>query len=281
MSGTLGDQGQVRSPAAHLEAVRHDGNMNMNETEEVREFWNRVADDWDIQVGAEGDSNRILNSDPVLWDFAGDVTGLSVLDAGCGTGYLAKKLHERGADVIGVDLSERMIEVARTRVPGIDFRVESCSNLSSIQDRSIDMVVANYVLMDTPDLQKTMQAFHRVLKDVGIVIVIFSHPCFPQGRATVSTDGESIQYQWDFPYFEQRKCIDPPWGHFTSEFIWFHRPLSDYWKAFKTTGFNVLDFEEPRITKERYHLAESERKLSNSKSRPYSVAFKLQKKGIA
>ena len=126
-----------------------------------------------------------------------------------------------------------------------------------------------------------MQAFNRVLKAEGSVIAIFSHPCFPQGRATVSSDEEGIQYQWGFPYFEQRKCIDPPWRHFTAEFIWFHRPLSDYWKAFKSAGFNVVDLEAPRIGKERYHLAENEQKRSNSKSRPYSIAFKLQKKGNA
>jgi len=36
--------------------------------DEARDFWNRVADGWRIQVGDEGDRNRRLNSDPVLWD---------------------------------------------------------------------------------------------------------------------------------------------------------------------------------------------------------------------
>ena len=38
-----------------------------------------------------------------------------------------------------------------------------------------------------------------------------------------------------------------------------------------------MDFEEPIITEDRYHLAETEKQLSNCKTRPYSVAFKLQK----
>jgi 2-polyprenyl-3-methyl-5-hydroxy-6-metoxy-1,4-benzoquinol methylase len=67
--------------------------MSDSELEEVRNFWDQTADDWWIQVGDEGDSNRLLNSDPVLWKFAGDVNGLAVLDAGCGTGYLSKKLR--------------------------------------------------------------------------------------------------------------------------------------------------------------------------------------------
>jgi hypothetical protein len=60
--------------------------MSDSEYDETRALWNRVADDWRIQVGEDGDGNRILNSNPVLWQFAGNVNGLIVLDAGCGTG---------------------------------------------------------------------------------------------------------------------------------------------------------------------------------------------------
>jgi ubiquinone/menaquinone biosynthesis C-methylase UbiE len=255
--------------------------MINDELKETRNFWNRVADDWLIQVGDHGDSNRILNSDPVLWKFAGDVSGLAVLDAGCGTGYLSKQLRDRGALVAGIDFSERMIAIARARYPDIDFRVDSCSELRTIADASFDMVIANYVLMDTPDLRGTMNAFSRVLRTGGAAVLVFSHPCFPQGCATVSQNSDEISYCWSFPYFESKKCTDPPWAHFKSEFIWFHRPLSDYWKAFLAAGFVVVDFDEPRIAEERYHLAPNEKKLRNSKIRPYSVAFKLRKEHSA
>jgi SAM-dependent methyltransferase len=251
--------------------------MGDGSLEEIRKCWNELADDWRVQVGADGDSNRRLNSDPVLWEFVGDVRGLSVLDAGCGTGYLSKKLHDRGALVTGVDLAERMVEVARADHPGIDFRVDSCTALWTVGDGIFDLVVANYVLMDTPDLEATMRAFARVLKPGGAAVLVFSHPCFPQGTATASEDGLQVSYHWDFPYCERRKCIDPPWGHFKAEFLWFHRPLSDYWKAFTAAGFGVVGLEEPRVTEDLYHLAENETKLRNSKTRPYSVAFKLRK----
>lgn len=251
--------------------------MNNNEMQETKLFWNRVADDWYTQVGDDGDRNRILNSDPVLWEFAGDVSGLTILDAGCGTGYLSQKLSGRGARVIGVDFSEKMIEIARAKSPALDFRVDSCTSLSTIPDSSIDLVISNYVMMDTPDLNESIHAFYRVLRANGIAIVIFSHPCFPADYATDTPDGKGVHYRWDFPYFTQQKLVAPPWGHFTSEFIWFHRPLSDYWKAFRNAGFEVLDFEEPRLTSERHHLARNERELDRSKSRPFSVAFKLNK----
>jgi SAM-dependent methyltransferase len=251
--------------------------MSDSPLEEARQCWNLLADDWRVQVGDDGDSNRRLNSDPFLWEFAGDVRGLAVLDAGCGTGYLSRKLRDRGARVTGVDFAQRMIEIARADHPDIDFRVDSCTELATLQDGAFDLVVANYVLMDTPDLEATMRAFGRVLKPGGVAVLVFSHPCFPQGGATVSEDGRGICYHWDFPYFEPKKCTDPPWGHFKTDFLWFHRPLSDYWKAFTAAGFAVVGFEEPRVTEDRYHLAENEKKLSNSKTRPYSVAFKLRK----
>ena len=155
--------------------------MHDSPLEEAHKRWNLLADDWRVQVGDDGDSNRRLNSDPVLWEFAGDVRGLSVLDAGCGTGYLSRKFRDRGALVTGVDFAERMIEIARADHPGIDFRVDSCTELATCEDQQFDLVVTNYVLMDTPDLGATVRAFARVLKPGGVAVLVFSHPCFPPG----------------------------------------------------------------------------------------------------
>lgn len=251
--------------------------MNKINTEEINTLWNELADDWEIHIGKEGDGNRILNSDPVLWEFAGDVRDLFVLDAGCGTGYLSGKLHEKGAKVTGVDLSEKMIEIAKKNNPHIEFHVDSVSVMSNIQSDHYDMVIANYVIMDTPDLQETMDTFSRVLKQKGIAILIFSHPCFPQETATVSESKDKVSYLWHYPYFKSSRQVAPPWGRFKKDFIWFHRPLSDYWKAFKKSGFNVIDFEEPRTTPDKHHLFKDPDNIKMSLYRPYSVAFKLEK----
>lgn len=250
--------------------------MPHDDTEELRTLWNRQAADWRLQVGDEGDRNRRLNSDPVLWEMAGPVGGLRVLDAGCGTGYLCHQLHARGARVTGVDFAERMIEQARAAYPGLEFHVDSCAELRSQPDAAFDLVVANYVLMDTPELDGTLRAFRRVLKPGGAALVVFSHPCFPQAYATLPADDGPITYAWPFPYFEESKQLDEPWAHFTHHFVWYHRPLSDYWKAFHAAGFVVEAFDEPRITPEREPLLDDPARLRAFRERPYSVAFRLR-----
>jgi len=252
--------------------------MNKKEIAATREFWDSVAADWRIQVGDEGDPNRRLNSDPVLWSFLGDVGGFTVLDAGCGTGYLSNQLAAKGADVIGVDFSEKMIEIAREHYPEIDFRTDSCGSLRTVEDGSCDRIASNYVLMDTPELEESVAAFYRVLRPGGVAALVFSHPCFPGAAGTIHGELPKISYRWDHSYFERTRRVDPPWHHFKEEFIWFHRPLSDYWKAFRGAGFDVEEFEEPRVTEDRFHLAPTAKKLASCRYRPYSAAFKLRKR---
>lgn len=242
-------------------------------------LWNANAEDWHLQVGHDGDLNRRLNSDPVLWSFLGEVEGLTVLDAGCGTGYLSRKLAEGGARVVAVDAAERMIEIARRETPAdldIDYRTASCSDLAGIGDQSVDRIVSNYVLMDVPDLPAAVRAFHRVLKPGGVAVLVFSHPCFPLSETNETEPAGSVAVRWTAPYFEDRKVDDPPWNHFTNPFVWYHRPLSHYWRAFKEAGFTVDDFDEPSPSGTLAEEVDPER-LRHTQMRPGSVVFRLRK----
>ena len=74
--------------------------------------------------GAEAGRDPFGLLQPLL-ELLGDLPGRRVLDAGCGEGYLARALTTGGAEVTGIDLSTRLIELARARDPGgrIDYRV--------------------------------------------------------------------------------------------------------------------------------------------------------------
>ena len=143
-------------------------------------------------------------------------------------------MARRGAQVIGVDWSPRMIAIARERAGAlgveVDLRVDSCSELATVADASVDAIVSNYVLMDLPDLEGAVASFHRVLREGGHAVAVFSHPCFgPPGGWGRLGDGSAI-FRWERSYFDSFEGTEE-WGHFTSPFIFYHRPLSHYWRV--------------------------------------------------
>ena len=258
----------------------HGAGIDPEDERAARALWNGRADEWRFQVGERGDVTRRFFSDPVLWKLLGDVGGLRVLDAGCGTGYLAKALTDRGAAVTAVDWADAMVAVCRAAAPSADCRTLSCSDLAGLPDDHFDRVVSNYVLMDAPDLDGAVTESFRVLRPGGFAVAVFSHPCFPQGAAHLAPDGTRITYEWTASYFEPHTVTEPPWKHFTTEFLWFHRPLSTYWRSFVDAGFVVDAFEEPGLRPDAASVVDDATLLATlrrKRNRPYSVAFRLRK----
>lgn len=140
-----------------------------NELETVKQQWDDQAGEWNQWIGDEGDSNRRDSSDSYLWKYIGNVDDKVVLDAGCGNGYLTVKfaLETNAKQVIGVDLSSSLVQLAKEN---LDRRVidieqhrkvqvyqDSITELKTIEDNSVDLIVSNYVLMDTPDLESVVK----------------------------------------------------------------------------------------------------------------------------
>ena len=104
----------------------------------------------------------------------GDVSGLRVLDFGCGSGENTLLLARRGARVVGVDISESLIAVARKRleVNGLAgaarFIVASAHDLP-LEPESIDLVLGIAILHHL-DLDASAREIHRVLKSGGRAI---------------------------------------------------------------------------------------------------------------
>jgi 2-polyprenyl-6-hydroxyphenyl methylase/3-demethylubiquinone-9 3-methyltransferase len=99
--------------------------------------------------------------------------GLSVLDLGCGGGFMAEALAQRGAKVVGVDPSAPAIEAARehARAAGlaIDYRVGTGEAIPAA-DQSLDCVVIVDVLEHVADPAAVLAEIHRVLKPGGLLL---------------------------------------------------------------------------------------------------------------
>jgi SAM-dependent methyltransferase len=105
-----------------------------------------------------------------------------ILDIGCGTGDLAKRfMDELGAAVCGVDLSPRMVELAKAL--GVDAQIADAESLP-FADSSFDCIFAGWVLYHVPNLERALAECARVLERGGTLVA-----------ASVCND--NIQEVWD------------------------------------------------------------------------------------
>ncbi len=109
---------------------------------------------------------------------AGVGDGDRVLEVGCGTGVLAREVIKRvGTDggVVGLDLSESMLGVARGICPDVDFRQGNAMDLP-LDDESFDVAIASFVLMFVPDPVQAVGEMWRVLKPGGRLVITVWEP---------------------------------------------------------------------------------------------------------
>jgi ubiquinone/menaquinone biosynthesis C-methylase UbiE len=110
---------------------------------------------------------------PALCAAAGIVTGQRVLDVACGTGIVARTAAgiAGAGNVIGLDLNDAMLTVARRVRPDVEWRQGDASALP-FPDGSFDAVVCQMALMFFPDRAGAIREMRRVTNDGGSVAVL-------------------------------------------------------------------------------------------------------------
>jgi ubiquinone/menaquinone biosynthesis C-methylase UbiE len=95
-----------------------------------------------------------------------ELKGKRVLDAGCGPGHYAKWMIEQGAEVVGIDFTPKMLEIARAQLGDSIMLHQADLNepLSFLTDESFDIVVSPLVCDYIRDLRKLFAEYYRVLR---------------------------------------------------------------------------------------------------------------------
>ena len=103
----------------------------------------------------------------------GSWRGKTVLDLGCGGGFMSEALARRGATVIGVDPSEEAIRVAQAHAESERFKIEyevGYGESIPVADHSVDCIVCVDVLEHVADLDRVLDEVQRVLKPDGVFL---------------------------------------------------------------------------------------------------------------
>ena len=202
-------------------------------------------EDWDTQ--AHSYNERIANGGgrffPQMaerfWGLLGDIDGKSVLDLGCGQGWLSGELSSRGASVVGIDGSEKLLRFARTNHPDYSFLASDLQDGLPPLEGHFDAVVSNMVVMDIPEIGKLFRSVGEVLRHDGTFVFTLPHPCFFMHKSEQDEAGNWYRKVTDYLTISTKR-IDSFGGH-----NHYHRPLSYYISHLREAGLFVFDLFEP------------------------------------
>lgn len=169
-----------------------------------------------------------------------------VLDLGCGLGYFAREARARGArQVIGVDLSERMLEEARRRTDdaGISFVRDSLETFAA-DPASFDLVVSSLALHYIADYAGLVRRVATWLVPGGRFAFSVEHPIFTaNGTSDWYKDANGVALHWPVDRYRDEGERRTSW--FVDGVVKYHRTVETYVNGLLDAGLRLVRLEEP------------------------------------
>lgn len=176
-----------------------------------------------------------------------DFTGKRVLDLGCGYGWHCIWAAEHGAaEVVGTDISHKMLEVAREKTGSPAVRYE-CAAMEDLDypEGAFDIVLSSLAFHYIADWPALVKKIRRWLTPGGDFVFSVEHPVFTaQGTQDwyYGPDGEILHFPVDNYYYEGRRE-----AVFLGEKVTkYHRTLTTYVNTLLEEGFSVRRLVEPQ-----------------------------------
>lgn len=198
----------------------------------IVQSWRTNASSWTVAVRDGRIESRQQVTDAAIVDAVLGRSPRSVLDIGCGEGWLARELAARNIRTTGIDVVPELVEAAR-RAGGGDFHVASYEELVAGKlEMQADVAVCNFSLLGRESVESLVRTAPSFLGTKGAFIVQTLHP-------VMSCD--------DLPYRDGWR--EGSWTGFGPEFTnpapWYFRTLESWTKLFTDSGLRLLEMREP------------------------------------
>ena len=191
----------------------------------VREGYDNIASQYDAYrdpFNNEAELNELMSLvEP----------GGHILDAGCGSGVVSRALIDNGFQVTGIDISQKMIGIARQLVPDAEFIVGDMTALE-FDNETFDGIVSTYAVFHIPRTMhfSLFQDFHRLLKKGGALLFSIG------SRETDGTDGV-----WEWEDFQ------------SVPMFWSYYPPSKTIELLESAGFQIVFSRNVEQAGETHH----------------------------
>jgi len=194
--------------------------------------WDAVASWYDGWVGKGGSEHHKRLAIPAVIDLLQAKSGEHIIDIGAGQGVLAPYIAKTGAKYTGVDVSPKLLDLAREHhgKNGRFLKADAASlqTTQGITAQSYDAAVFLLSIQDMNPLDAVLESLAWVLKPGGRVVILMTHPAFriPRQSGWGFDEGRKLIYRRVDRYLTPLPV--PMKQHQSGVTISFHRPLSDY-----------------------------------------------------
>jgi 2-polyprenyl-3-methyl-5-hydroxy-6-metoxy-1,4-benzoquinol methylase len=198
----------------------------------ILDSWQRNASPWTAAVRENRIESRTLVTNKAIVDAVLSRSPRTMLDIGCGEGWLVRALAPHGISGIGVDAVPALIDQAALAGGG-DFRVASYEDIASgALDVTVDAVVANFSLIGKDSVEGVIRRAPSLLTKGGALIIQTLHPRVATGELPYE-DG------WRYGSWAGFSCdfADPP--------PWYFRTVESWKKLIADSGFRSIELREP------------------------------------
>ena len=230
--------------------------------------WGGVAGWYDELLEEGSDTYQSAVILPNLLRLAAPRAGMRLLDLACGQGFFSRAFAAAGADVVGADLGEELVERARahaaggTAAPRVAYHVAPSDKLPFLKDASFDAVTIVLAIQNIERYRETFAEASRLLRAGGKLFIVMNHPAFriPRRSGWGYDEAGKIQYRRVDGYLSEAaiEIVMEPGKAAASASqkgdksgkaaaamtVSFHRSLQAYMKALEKAGFALARLEE-------------------------------------
>lgn len=182
----------------------------------------------------------------VLQALLPDLRNKSVLDLGCGFGWHCRYAREqRASSVVGVDLSEKMLQKARelTDDPMITFIKLPIEDIH-FSEAQFDVVISSLAFHYIESFEAICNKVYRCLKAKGVFIFSVEHPIFTsRAKQDWYYDDQGNRMHWAVDTYQNEGVRET--SFLTDNVIKYHRTLSTYLNNLIQAGFRIRAVNEP------------------------------------